>query len=118
MPCLPGCSPPGDASPLPRLLFVMRNREHQSIEMVAASLAADNEMLPQIECGERDIRDLGANGVASWIQHLGVASEVAIPALRLTFLRTNADQASASVPTELSEERDKFVGEVADLLQG
>lgn len=106
-----------DTSPLPRLLFVVRNREHQSLEMVAASLSADNAMLLQIERGERDIRDLGPDGVASWIRHFGVSTDIALEALRLTFVYSESDRAAASTPTELSDEHDRFVRQVSKLLQ-
>lgn len=106
-----------DASPLPRLLFVVRNRENQTLDAVAASLKADDKLLSKIECGESSVKELGPQGVASWIQHFGLPKDVAIDALRLTFLNTDADQAAAGGRAELSVEHSKFVGEVSDLLQ-
>lgn len=107
-----------DASPLPRLLFVVRNRECESLEAVAASASTDDATLLQIERGECDIQVIGAGAVAAWIQHLGVATDVALEALRLTFLRADAERAAAAAPTELDPDQDRFVGEVAGLLEG
>jgi hypothetical protein len=106
-----------DASPLPRLLFVVRNRKSQSLDAVAASIAADDKLLSKVERGETSVQELGAKGVASWIQFFDLPKTVALDALRLTFLRADADQAAAGARTELSEEHDKFIGEVSDLLQ-
>lgn len=111
-----------DASPLPRLLFLLRNREEQSAEMVAASLTVkdvemDQKMLLAIERGECDIRILGAGGVVAWVQHFGVPNDLAIDALRAAFQATTvSDQASAATPSQLNAEQDKFINDVDELL--
>jgi hypothetical protein len=106
-----------DASPLPRLLFVIRNRDNQQLDMVAESVNVEYSMLRAIERGECDIRLLGAGGVASWIQFFGVPADTAIPALRATFaLAADPDRASASATENLLAEQDKFVDEVSEIL--
>lgn len=80
-----------DASPLSRLLFVVRNRKSQSLDAVAASLAADDELLSKIERGETSVQEPGAKGVASWIRLLICPRTSRSTPLRLTFLRADAD---------------------------
>ena len=107
-----------DASPLPRLLFVIRNRDNRPMETVAASVGAEDQMLLEIERGERDIRDLSPSAVASWIQLFGVSADVAIEALRATFhLRADPDRASASAPADMAKEQYKFIDEVSEILK-
>jgi len=105
-----------ESSPLPRLLFLTRNRENQSVDAVADSLSADNSLLLEIERGETDIKELGAVVVASWITHLDVPTDIAIEALKATFLVTSVDRAAASAKTELDDEQNQFVDEVAKAL--
>jgi hypothetical protein len=106
-----------DASALPRLLFVVRTREKQKLDVVAASLATDEEVLSKVERGESSVVDLGAEKVAHWIQHFGLSADFALKALELTFLHADANQAAAGTPQELSDDDHKFVSDVARLLQ-
>lgn len=105
-----------DASPLPRLLFLTRNRVNQSVGDLAVSLDADDNLLREIERGDVDIDKLGAAGVASWITYLQVPADTAIEALKATFLATTVDRAAASAKVELNEEQNRFVDEVAKAL--
>jgi hypothetical protein len=105
-----------DASPLPRLLFLTRNRVHQSVEELADSLSADDGLLRKIERGDVAIEQLGPAGVASWITHLQVPAEAAIEALRASFLATTVDRAAASAKVELNEKQNQFVDEVVRAL--
>lgn len=105
-----------DASPLPRLLFLTRNSDNQSVQDVAASLEASHELLLRIERGEDDIQKLGPDGVASWITYLHVPAETAIEALKATFLATTVDRAAASAKVELNDKQNKFVDQVAKAL--
>jgi len=105
-----------DASPLPRLLFLTRNRVNQTVGELALSLDADDNLLREIERGDVDIDKLGAAGVASWIAYLQVPADTAIEALKATFLATTVDRAAASAKLELDERQNQFVEDVAKAL--
>lgn len=105
-----------DASPLPRLLFLTRNRMKESVGDVAVSLDKDDNLLREIERGDVNIDQLGVDGVASWIAHLQVPAETAIEALKATFLASSVDRAAASAKAELNEEQSQFVDDVAQAL--
>lgn len=105
-----------DASPLPRLLFLIRNRGNHSVDELAVSLDADDTLLREIERGEVDIDKLGVAGVASWITYLEVPPATAIEALKATFLATTVDRAAASAKLELDERQNQFVEDVAKAL--
>lgn len=102
-----------DASPLPQLLFLTRNRENETVQAVAESLSTDSTLLRDIERGALPIEDLGPAEVAAWVNHLQVPASTAIDALRATLLATSASRAAAAASTQLSEEQNKFVDAVA-----
>jgi hypothetical protein len=97
------------ASPLPRLLFLARNRSGESIESIATQVAVAADTLLLVERGQEKLQNLGPDAVANWVRHLHVPTDQAGRALAHT-LRVQAvhDQAAASAMSNTAVEDDPF----------
>lgn len=102
-----------DASPLPRVLFLLRQERAEDPADVAIQVGVDPEVLANAERGRVAIRELPVDAVVAWIQHFDVARPTARDALlEVLRVQSRGELAAAGEGITRDLERDSFFVEV------
>lgn len=104
---------------LERLLYEHRIETELPLDAVATSAGLDPALLRRVERGLEKLTTIGATATASWIAEVGIADEVALSALAVSFdvPRPTAAYAAGVQTTATDDKVAKFIEDVKAALE-
>jgi len=105
--------------PLEPLLYQCRVEADLPLDAVAKSAGVDPTLLRRVERGSEKLTTLGPKATASWIAEVGIAADVALSALAVSFdvRRPTAAYAAGAQNTETDEKAAQFIEDVKAALE-